>query len=150
MKSAPAMAAFSAPCFAPLSAVRSDLSARFILARLIGRVGELACSAFARSTDFAHAAAPAQLFHAAQETAVRHHIIAFRLHHHHEISFPLHVKQYLRLSLALTAKRVQGIDRAFGRVAEGNPYAQRLRPRYRSFVERNDVVCRNLDRTSVV
>ena len=85
-------------------------SARFVFARLIDRVSVRLH--LPGSTDDAHTAAPAQLFHAAQKIAVRHHIIAFGFHHHHEIAVPLHVEQHLRLALALIKQRVQRIDRA--------------------------------------
>src|ERR1017187_7118238 len=146
------MAAF----FAPLFAVRSDFPARFIFARLIGNLpvesrapppGRETAGRTLRqsappcypSTDDAHAAAPAQLFHTAQETAVRHHIIAFGFHHYHEIAFALHVEEHLCLALALAKERMQRIDRAAGRAPERNPYPERLRQGHASFVERNDV-----------
>jgi hypothetical protein len=44
MKSALVTAAFSAPCLAPFGATASDLPARFVLIRLIGRTAELAWS----------------------------------------------------------------------------------------------------------
>src|ERR1019366_90206 len=140
------MAAFSEPFFAPLFALAADFSARFIFARLIGRIYESFTSGepgiparppncrtgetpvappYYSSTDDPHAAAPAQLFHPAQKIAVRHHIIAFGFHHRHEIALPLHVKEHFRLALALAAKRVQRIDRTVRRVPQRNPYAQR-------------------------
>ena len=42
--------------------------------------------------------------------AVRQHIIAFRLHHHHEVALAFQVEQHFGLALALGAKRVQRID----------------------------------------
>jgi len=46
----------------------------------------------ASSINYADGAAPAEFFHAADEAAVWQHIIAFRLHYHHEISLAFHVK----------------------------------------------------------
>src|SRR3984885_10182442 len=81
MKSAPAREGFSSL----LTAARSKSSARLVFVRLIGRM----CS-LARSTDDAHAAAPAQLLHAAKKIAIPPHIIPFCCHHYHEIAFALH------------------------------------------------------------
>src|SRR5579864_2427099 len=100
MKSVPVIAEFS-PFPAVFSASRLTFSARFVFVRLIDRVS---CSTLPRSTDHAHAAAPAQLFHAAQKSAIRHHIIALSFHDHHKIAVPLHIEQYLRLALPLVEK----------------------------------------------
>src|SRR5436305_12238562 len=61
------------------------------------------------SADDANAAAPAQLFDPGDEVAIWKHIIAVRLHYHHEIALALDVKQHLGLALALRKKMVEFI-----------------------------------------
>ena len=58
------------------------------------------------SVNHPHCAWAAQLFDARHKIAVRLHIIAFRLHHHHEISRTFHVKQHFRLAPFLEAERL--------------------------------------------
>ncbi len=45
-----------------------------------------------RLTDNAHTAPPTELFDAANEAPIRHHIIALGLHDHHEIAGPFHIE----------------------------------------------------------
>src|SRR5277367_6781274 len=93
-----------------------------------------------RSADYPYAAASAKFFDAAQKTAVRHHIIAFGFHHHHEITFALNVKENFGLALALVAERIQGIDGAIVRATERDSNAQRLWQGHSRFVEWDDFV----------
>jgi hypothetical protein len=46
----------------------------------------------AGSADHSHTTAPAQLFHPGDKITIRQDIIAFCLHHHHEIPGTFHVK----------------------------------------------------------
>src|SRR5882762_3817660 len=149
-----------AACFAS----RPDFRTRFIFVLLIGRIYEnlpvesrapspgrdttaerdARSSTTYSSTNDTHAAVPAQLFHTAPEIAVRHHIIAFSFHHHHDIAFPLHVEEHLRLALALVEEREQRIDCAVARASEWDPYTERFRQWHSRFVQRDDLIGRDL------
>ncbi len=96
------------------------------------------------SIDDANTAAPAQLFHARDEVAIRLHIIAFRFHDHHEISRPFHVEQHPRLAFALRKQQMQRVDRCFVAAFDRNPDAQRPRQWHLRVFERNDFRGRNL------
>src|SRR5712671_6690159 len=56
-------------------------------------------------------AAPDQLFHARNKTAVWTNIISVRFHHYHEVACTFHVKQHFGLAFALMANCMQSIDR---------------------------------------
>src|SRR5207249_7636153 len=63
--------------------------------------------------DDSNCATPAQLLDAGDKIAVWFDIIAFRFHHHHEITLAFHVKQYLGFSLAFGKKRMKSVYRSF-------------------------------------
>ena len=65
----------------------------------------------ATSTYDADTAAAAQLFDASDEVTVWKHIIAFRLHHHHEIALTFHIEQHSGFAFALDEKHVQIVNR---------------------------------------
>src|SRR5712691_12102059 len=77
-----------------------------------------------RSTDYTHAAPSAELLYSCNEITIRQHIIAFRFHHHHQISGTFHVEQYPGFAFSLAEKRVQivhrGLARGFERHANPN------------------------------
>src|SRR5258706_5468949 len=124
---------------AGLPKLPSDWSARFIFARVnaepVNGQG---------STDNAHAAASAQLFHAANEIPVRHHIIAFGFHHHHEIALPFDIEQYFGITRTVVEKRVQRADGSFGSTFQRDPDAQGSRQRNFVFFKRDDFIDREL------
>src|SRR6266851_3950534 len=75
--------------------------------------------------NYSDRTAPAEFFHASNEVAVWKHIIARRLHHHHEIAFPFHVKQHLGLAFSLREKEMQVVHGSFRGLFQWNANAQR-------------------------
>src|SRR5581483_4461574 len=61
------------------------------------------------SVNDAHASSPAEFFHARDEVTIRLNIIAFSLHHHHEIALPLYIEENASFTSSFTAQRVQRV-----------------------------------------
>src|SRR5215831_14243386 len=86
----------------------------------------------ANSIDDSYRAPAAQFFDAGDKTAVWKDIIAFRLHHYHEIA------------LAFKEQVVEGVDGGISRNFERDANAQGLGQRNSGVFKRRDVVDRNL------
>src|SRR5581483_3302734 len=90
------------------------------------------------SVNNPHTSPPAEFLDARDEVSIWLDIIAFRLHHHHEIALPLDIEQHACFSFSFTAQRVQRIHGSLGRAIQRNTNAQRTREHRLGLIERSD------------
>jgi len=60
--------------------------------------------------NLAIAIAPTQLLDSRDERTIRHHIIAFRFHHYHEIVQAFHIEQYFSIAFSFQKQCVQVVN----------------------------------------